>query len=164
MRRSLLILLAASLASAAIVGLSSLVVKRLCARQLVPPGDDLVWFRREFRLSEAELARVRQLHEGYLPKCREMCDRIAAKKKELQAALETGQGLTPDAEQKLADVGKLRAQCQAQMLRHFYEVSRAMPADQGRRYLAEMQRLTLGFHEQFENAMSGGPSASHDHH
>jgi hypothetical protein len=50
------------------------------------------------------------------------------------------------------------------MLRHFYEVSQAMPTDQGRRYLAEMQRLTLGFHEQFEQAMSAGPSAPHEHH
>ncbi len=40
------------------------------------------------------------------------------------------------------------------MLAHFYEVSQAMPPEQGRRYLAEMQRLTLGFHEQIENTMS----------
>ena len=55
-------------------------------------------------------------------------------------------------------------ECQTQMLRHFYEVSQAMPPEQGRRYLAEMQRLTLGFHDQFEKAMSAGPSAPHDHH
>ena len=164
MRRSLVILLAALLASAAIVGLSSAAAKRICARHLVPPGDDLAWFRREFRLSDAELQRIRQLHEGYLPKCRENCALIEAKKKELQAALDAGQGLTPDAEQKLGEVGALRAQCQAAMLRHFHEVSKAMPAEQGRRYLAEMQRLTLGFHEQFENAMSGTPSGPHDHH
>ncbi len=164
MRRSLIMLLAILLAGAAIVGLSSVVAKRICARQLVPPGDDLAWFRREFHLSDAELQRVRQLHEGYLPKCREMCDRIAAKKTELQAALEAGKGLTPEAEQKLAEVGALRAQCQAQMLRHFYEVSQAMPPEQGRRYLAEMQRLTLGFHEQFEKAMAPDPSAAHGHH
>jgi hypothetical protein len=50
------------------------------------------------------------------------------------------------------------------MLAHFFEVSRAMPAEQGRRYLAEMQRLTLGFHEQIENTMSGGTSSPHVHH
>jgi len=164
MRRSLLILLAIVLASAAIVGLSSVVARRICARQLIPPGDDLAWLRKEFRLSDAEMERIRPLHEGYLPKCREMCDRIAAKKQELRAALEAGPGLTPDAEQKLAEIGALRAQCQARMLRHFREVSQAMPAEQGRRYLAEMQRLTLGFHEQFEKAMSADPPAAHGHH
>jgi hypothetical protein len=71
--------------------------------------------------------------------------------------------MTSEAQEKLAEVAALRAQCQANMLAHFYEVSRAMPAEQGRRYLAEMQRLTLGFHEQIENTMSG-TSSPHVHH
>jgi hypothetical protein len=50
------------------------------------------------------------------------------------------------------------------MLGHFYEVSQAMPPEQGRRYLAEMQRLTLGFHEQIENTMSPDSSSPHGHH
>jgi hypothetical protein len=161
MRRSLVIVLAVGLLGAAIVGLTSVIATRLCARHLVRPGDDLAWFHREFRLSDTELQRIRQLHEGYLPKCRDMCDRIAAKKKELQAALNAGKGLTPEAEQKLAEVGALRSQCQAQMLRHFYEVSQAMPPEQGRRYLAEMQRLTLGFHEQLEHIMSPEKPSPH---
>jgi hypothetical protein len=48
------------------------------------------------------------------------------------------------------------------MLQHFTEVSQTMPPEQGRRYLAEMQRLTLGLHEQTETSMSG--SAGHEHH
>ena len=164
MRRSLLILLAVLLASVAIVGLTSRLTKQVCAQHLVQPGDDLAWLRREFRLSETELARIRQLHEGYLPKCRVFCDRIAAKKNELQVALEAGPGFTPDAEHKLAELGALRCQCQGQMLRHFYEVSQTMSPEQGRRYLTEMQRLTLGFHEQFENTMAGTSAAPHGHH
>jgi hypothetical protein len=164
MRRSLIIVLAVLFSSAAIVGLTSAISKRISAQHLVRLSDDLAWLRREFRLSDAELQRIRQLHEGYLPKCREMCDRIAAKKKELQAALDAGKGVTPEAEQKLAEVAALRSQCQAQMLRHFYDVSQAMPPEQGQRYLAEMRRLTLGFHEQFENTMSGSPARPHGHH
>ena len=163
MRRSLIILLAIGLASAAIVGLTSALARHLCAQHLVRLGDDLAWFRREFRLSQSETDRIHQLHEGYLPKCREMCERIAASKKGLQAALAAGQGLTPQAEQKLAEVGALRAQCQAQMLRHFHEVSHAMPPEQGRRYLAEMQRLTLGFHAQIEDTMASGGPSPHGH-
>lgn len=163
MRRSLIIVLAVLVSSAAIVGLASAIAKRICAQHLVRPGDDLAWFRREFRLSDTELQRIRQLHEGYLPKCREMCDRIAAKKKELQAALDAGKGVTPEVEQKLAEVGALRSQCQTQMLRHFYEVSQTMPAEEGRRYLTEMQRLTLGFHEQVEHSMSPGATSPHGH-
>ena len=48
------------------------------------------------------------------------------------------------------------------MLQHFTEVSQTMPPEQGRRYLAEMQRLTLGLHEQTESSMSG--PMDHEHH
>jgi hypothetical protein len=164
MRRSLLILVAIFLAGVAIAGASYLLGWRVCARQLAGNGDDLAWLRREFRLGDTEMQRIRQLHEGYLPKCHENCARIAAKKQELQAALDRAQGMTPEAQQKLAEVAALRAQCQANMLGHFYEVSQAMPPEQGRRYLAEMQRLTLGFHEQIENTMAPDPSAHHGHH
>ena len=164
MRRSLLILLTVLVAGAAITGASYLLGCRLCARQLAGSGDDLAWLRREFRLSDADMQRIRQLHEGYLPKCHENCALIAAKKRELQAALDHAQGMTPEAQQKLDEVAALRAKCQANMLAHFYEVSRAMPPEQGRRYLAEMQRLTLGFHEQIESTMSPDVSSPHGHH
>src|SRR5436190_17945928 len=124
--------------SAAVVLVACLVyvcAMKLCARQMA--ADDLSWLKREFRLSESEMQRVRQLHEGYLPKCREMCGKIAAKQGEVNEALAKGQA--PD--EKLMELATIRAQCQAQMLRHFQEVSQAMPAEQGKRYLSEMQRL-----------------------
>jgi hypothetical protein len=161
MRRSLLILLAVLISSAAIVGLSSAVAKRLCVQHFASPSDDLVWLRREFRLNDAEMQRVRQLHEGYLPKCRGFCERIDARKRELQATLASGANAPGATEQKLIEIGTIRAQCQAAMLQHFRDVSQVMPAEQGRRYLSEMQRLTLGFHEQIEKAMSADPSAHH---
>jgi hypothetical protein len=164
MRRSLILLIALLMAGVAIAGGSYLLGCRICARQLATSGDDLAWLRREFRLGDAEMQRIRQLHEGYLPKCHENCALIAAKKQELQAALDHAQGMSPEAKQKLTEVAALRAQCQANMLGHFYEVSQAMPPEQGRRYLAEMQRLTLGFHEQIENTMSGDTSSPHGHH
>jgi hypothetical protein len=48
------------------------------------------------------------------------------------------------------------------MLRHFIAVSQAMPPEQGRRYLAEMKRLTLDHHQQMEQSMSG--DTGHEHH
>ena len=107
--------------------------------------------------------RVRKLHEGYLPKCGEMCAKIASKHREVDAALADSTQGTAVAEQKLVELGALRAQCQGQMLRHFQEVSRAMPPDQGKRYLEEMQRLTLGSHEQIEHSMGAAPPSGHGH-
>ena len=160
MNRSLVILLGALVAGIGLFGGSYFAGQRAC--RMMSPADDLSWLRTEFHLSDAELARVQKLHAGYLPKCAEMCAKIAAKKAELETALNATTNLSPLAQQKLAEVAALRAQCQAQMLQHFIEVSRTMPPEAGRRYLTEMQQLTLGFHEQTESSMSG--AAGHEHH
>jgi hypothetical protein len=39
-----------------------------------------------------------------------------------------------------------------------------MSPEQGRRYLTEMQRLTLGFHEQIEQSMSSSAGQAHGNH
>ena len=160
MNRSLVILLSALVLGFALFGGSYFAGQRACL--MTRPTDDLSWLRDEFHLSDAEMARIQKLHEGYLPKCAEMCAKIAAKKSELETALNGSTNVNLVAQQKLTELAALRAQCQAQMLRHFTEVSQTMPPEQGRRYLAEMQRLTLGFHEQTESSMSG--SAGHEHH
>jgi small-conductance mechanosensitive channel len=126
------------------------------------PSDDLSWLRDEFHLSDAEMTRIRELHEGYLPKCAEICKLIAEKKGEVAALVGTGTNLTAEAQTKLNAVAELRAQCQTQMLQHFIAVSQAMPPAQGQRYLDEMKRLTLGNHEQMEQSMSG--DTGHEHH
>jgi hypothetical protein len=160
MNRSLVILLGALTLGVALFGGSFFAGQRACL--MTRPTDDLSWLRDEFHLSDAEMARIQKLHEGYLPKCAEMCAKIAAKKSELEAALNSSTNINQVAQQKLAELAALRAQCQSQMLQHFIEVSQTMPPEPGRRYLAEMQRLTLGFHEPTESSMS--ESAGHEHH
>jgi hypothetical protein len=161
MKRSPVILLLALVAGVAVFAASYVLAQRLCMKRVASSADDLAWLRQEFRLSDAELTRIRALHDGYLPRCAEMCRQIAAKKLELEAALAGAPNVSVVAEQRLTELAALRAQCQTQMLRHFVEVSQAMPPEQGRRYLAEMQRITLGFHEQIEQSMA--PSADHEH-
>jgi hypothetical protein len=164
MRRSLLILFAGVVASAVLCFGVYRLTGHWCAEHLVRSTDDLDWLRMEFRLGDAEIARIRELHDGYLPQCQDFCDRIAAKKGEVAEALGTGTNITAAVEQKLTEVATLRVQCQVAMLRHFVEVSRMMPPEQGRRYLAEMRRLTLGSHEQMEQRMSGDAPPAHGHH
>ena len=158
MNRSLVILLGALALGAALFAGSYFVSQRACL--MTRSADDLNWLRVEFHLGDAEMARVRQLHEGYMPQCAKMCALIAAKSAEVQTALGNGTNVTVEAQKKLTELGELRAQCQAQMLQHFITVSQAMPPEQGQRYLAEMKKLTLGFHEEIEQSMSAG----HEHH
>jgi hypothetical protein len=147
---------------AAIFAGSYFVAQRASVICCAKPADDLSWLRTEFHLDDAEMARIRELHEGYLPKCAEMCAKIAAKNAELESVLGNGTNLTAEAQTKLNELAALRAQCQAQMLQHFVTVSQSMPPEQGRRYLAEMQQLTLGTNGLMEQSMSG--ASGHEHH
>jgi hypothetical protein len=162
MRRLLIMLSVMLLAGAAAFFGGQRLVAYWCVKHMARPTDDLDWLRLEFRLNDAALARVRGLHDGYLPICRGFCERIDARKQELQALIASPTNAAA-VEQKLIEVGTLRAQCQAAMLQHFREVSRVMPPEEGRRYLAEMQRLTLGFHEQIERSMLPAASNPHGH-
>lgn len=162
MRRPLFILLGVLAVGAAVFAGSFYLTRQVCVMQMSNPADDLNWLRQEFQLNDAEMTRIRQLHEGYMPKCADMCARIAAKKQEVDGALAGATNVSSVAAQKLVELAELRARCQTQMLQHFVDVSHAMTPEQGRRYLAEMQRVTLGFHEQIEQSMSD--HAGHEHH
>ena len=155
MRRSIFLIAGVVSFAALVFAACYFAAARVRVGQSSDSTDELAWLRVEFKLSDAEMARVRQLHEGYMPKCEEMCARIAAKNRELNEALGASAQFTPALEQKLGEVAALRAECQGHMLRHYYEVSHAMPPAQGARYLAEMKRQTLGLHAQQEQAMTG---------
>ncbi|HRI14263.1 MAG TPA: hypothetical protein PLX89_14810, partial [Verrucomicrobiota bacterium] len=86
---------------------------------------------------------------------------IAAKNLELEAALVGATNVSPAVKRGLAEVATLRAECQAQMLRHFQEVARTMPSAQGARYFAEMQRVTPELHAELEDAVI--QSTHHEH-
>ena len=110
---------------------------------LQSPEPELAWLKKEFRLSDAEFERIAKLHEGYMPRCAELCRRIAEKNSELQRIVA---GTYVDATivaQKLKESGDLRVECQKNMFNHFLEVSRQMPPEQGRRYLQWVQQRTL---------------------
>jgi hypothetical protein len=139
MKKPLLILVAGlALAFAAYAGLF---LARTAPIHADAP-DDLLWLRQEFSLTDQEFARIRELHEGYLPDCAAMCAQIAAANRDLEQLVLSTNAVTPQISEKLAEIGRIRQECQTRMLKHFYSVSQAMPSEQGRRYLAEMQRLT----------------------
>lgn len=117
-------------------------------------ADDLSWLGHEFHLSAAELAQIRPLHHSYQLKCEEMCAQLAVKNQELAATLKGTNQIGPEVERKLLEIATLRAECQAQMLRHFQTVAQTMPGTQGQRYLEVMQRLTLGVPGSHEHSMS----------
>jgi hypothetical protein len=104
---------------------------------------ELAWLKEEFHLSDAEFKRICELHAAYLPHCAEFCQRIEAQNQRLRTLLAATNQMTPEIESAVAESARLRGECQRNMLRHFYEVSRTMPPEQGRRYLAWVQERTF---------------------
>ena len=104
---------------------------------------ELGWLKNDYRLSDAQFAQVLQLHDAYTPRCVEMCRRIDDQNAKVQKLLAATNAVTPEIKQALADAAQLRVECESAMMQHFYEVSRAMPPDQGKRYLAWVQSETL---------------------
>ena len=161
MNRSPVILLGSLALGTAIFAAAYFASQRACMMCQTTTPDNLMWLQTEFHLNAAEMARARKLHADYEPQCMAMCAQVAAKKNELAAALANATNVTVEAQNKLSELHALRAQCQTQMLRHFFEVSRTMPPEQGRRYLTEMEKLTLGVAEPMEQTMS--MPAAHEH-
>ncbi len=143
MRKSIIILILGLFAAAA--GYAGFYFLGTCSKRalLQEQNPELAWLRNEFNLSPPEYARICELHDAYLPGCRDRCRRIAAVEDELKQLLTRTNTLTPEIEKKLADAAQLRADCQAAMLKHFYQVSQTMPPDQGRRYLVWVQQRTF---------------------
>src|SRR5690348_4132015 len=91
------------------------------------PEPELAWLKQEFHLDDAEYLRICQMHQGYLEGCAERCRQIDAANEHLKDLLDATNSITPDIEATLAKAAQLRAECQKEMLRHFFEVSRTMP-------------------------------------
>ena len=128
----------------AVAAYCSLYLGRTATARAIRSSDapGLAWLKTEFGLKDAEIARIRELHQGYLPQCAAMCAKIATANKEMESLVTQTNKVTPEISAKLGEIARLRQECQTQMLAHFYEVSKSMPPEQGRRYLAEMQKLT----------------------
>ncbi len=125
------------------------------------PTPELEWLKREFRLADSAFDRVVHLHEAYRTECAEMCRQIDARNQELKELLAQADRVTPEIEAKLTEAAQLRVQCQKNMLRHFLEVSRNMPPEQGKRYLAWVQEKT--FLPEHRMHSQGTASDEHQH-
>jgi Spy/CpxP family protein refolding chaperone len=136
-----------------------------CNREML--GDqtpELAWLKKQFHLTDAEYARITELHDAYLPACQERCRRIAAKDAELKELLTKTNSLSPEVETKLKEAAQLRVECQTAMLKHFYAVSQTMAPAQGQRYLAWVQEKTfLSDHGMNRTAESSRPAHDRPH-
>ena len=153
MKRGLLIL-ALGVVGAAVAFCCAYLMGTATPRALMRSAEpELAWLKYEFKLGDAEFKRISELHGGYLPQCKERCLRIDGMNDRLSVMLANASQVTPELEKLLNERAQMRATCQAEMLKHFFEVSRTMPPEQGKRYLAWVRGSTC----LREPAMDHGP-------
>ena len=114
-----------------------------CREMMHGPQPELAWLKKEFKLSDSEFARLLQLHAAYLPQCAARCQRVEEQNEKLRQLFVQATNVTPELQNLLAERARMRADCEAEMMKHFWEVSRTMPPEQGRRYLAWVEEQTF---------------------
>lgn len=128
------------------------------------PEPELAWLQREFQLSDAELARVEELHKTYLAGCAQRCEVIDAKNAALQDLLAKTNAVTPEIQKAIRESAQLRADCQTAMLQHFYAISQTMPPAQGKRYFDWVVGRTFGSEHESMTPVPTPAIATHEHH
>jgi hypothetical protein len=136
-----------------------------CRNMMLQPEPELAWLKKEFKLSDAEFARIARLHEAYLPQCGTRCRRIEEQNRKLRQVFLQATNLTPEIQSLFTERANLRAECESEMMKHFLEVSRTMPPDQGRRYLGWVEEQTFLHGESMEqrHRASSGLPLTHSH-
>ncbi len=99
-------------------------------------GDPMEWLRADFHLTDAQFARIHDLHNSYAGSCAEHCKMIQEATK-ARNALKSASSADPvamiAAEQKIQE---LRAHCETAITRHVRQVAALMSPQDGARYLA----------------------------
>ena len=136
-RRNLFATLGALLIIAAAVGF---ITYRLSGnpdvKAAVQNRDALEWLRADFDLSDAQFARIKELHESYSVVCAEHClaiQRAARARDQLAKATQTGSPALVAADQRLQE---LRQICETAIAAHVRECASHMSPASAERYLA----------------------------
>jgi len=119
---------------------------------------ELAWLKDEFNVNDAELGRISQLHDAYMPDCAEMCRDIDAVNTELKGLVARSGVLTPEIEERLLEAARLQVECRKRMIVYFFEVSRSMPSEQGERFLVTMCEGTFLPSHQMAGAIDTNPA------
>jgi hypothetical protein len=101
-------------------------------RNRISPAD---WLCKEFSLNEEQSARIVAMNAEYGPECKQMCVRIAQADSRLAGLIDSSRIVTQEIREALVETDRVRSECRAKMLEHFYEVAAAMPEEERKKYL-----------------------------
>jgi hypothetical protein len=107
------------------------------------PDAELLWLRSEFKLTDAQFAQIKSLHEKYSSQCDVMCGQIAKVNARLDHLISASHEVNPELSSAMDEAARVQANCRRAMLSHIYEVASAMETNQGARYLQMMKEMII---------------------
>lgn len=112
---------------------------------LLDSMPELAWVRTDLKLTDAQFAKVTELHVAYRPKCMEMCRRISEAHEKMEGLTAKQRKETPELDAAIREHALIHAECQQAMLKHLYETAAVLDEKQGSRYLETMMPYALDF-------------------
>ena len=135
MKRVLIFILCAGMAA----GVAFMITRWAGAAKSLPLEGQLSWLKAEFRLSEAQVAAIKVLHEDYVPVCQTHCAKIQEARRAAGIAAKNAAGGDSGAkaaeEAALAELRRVEAVCQDATRAHLLRVAAVMEAAQGERFI-----------------------------
>jgi hypothetical protein len=111
--------------------------------ELCAPAPELAWLKQEFKLDDAQFAKISGLHVSYVAQCGERCRQIMSKNSALRDKIANSPTLTPEIEKEMSEIAQLRIDCQKEMFENSMAISREMSVEQGKRYLTWLLGQTM---------------------
>jgi hypothetical protein len=107
------------------------------------PDAELLWLRSEFKLTDAQFAQIKSLHEKYSGQCGVMCGEIAGVNARLDHLISEGHEVTPELSSAMDEAVRVQANCRRAMLTHIYSVAGNMDPPQAARYVQMMKGMII---------------------
>lgn len=101
----------------------------------------MIWLKREYQLDDATFAKVTDAHRRYFRACEQRCHELDDLNRHFLSELQTDAQPKSDIDAVHLLQEKLCHDCRLAMITHVHEVAALMPADSGRRFIADVQSV-----------------------
>lgn len=118
---------------------------KLAAREevLLDSMSELSWIKTELGATDAQLAKVKEMHLAYRPKCEELCHRISTAHAKVEKLSRASRGITSELDAAIREHARTHAECQTAMLEHIYRTAALLDAQQATRYIETVLPIAL---------------------
>lgn len=101
----------------------------------------MIWLKREYQLDDATFAKVKEAHRRYFRECEVRCHELDDLNRHFLSELQADASPKSDLDAVQVLQESLCHDCRLAMITHVHEVAALMPADSGRRFIADVQSV-----------------------